>query len=181
MAISLLQAILLTSCINLNKFFKIDYNTAMLNIPASITQAEVQDSRSYVSPGEDISLPVFSWPGQFAEFYPALNPTHKRLVLDLIDKSFRANDLRTYKIHVALLEGAKEFSASFTKETETVKIKLRITLFNETEKYTVETSGKYFISSGDAKYKRFEELYQKALQAVTYAGLEELKSKYFSH
>jgi hypothetical protein len=171
---------LLTSCVNLDRLFNTGYETKNLDIPVSIESIEFQDKRDYVSPGPDIRLPVFSLPGQFVDYYPEFSQAHKRLVADIIHKNFRSNNATAFKANVELIQGAKEFSATFSKETETVIVRLRITLQNEKEKYITETNGQWFVSSADAKYKRFEELYQRAIQSVAFAGLQELKSKYLS-
>ena len=151
----------------------------MLNIPASIEVVDFSDKRSYVSTGQTFNMPTFSKPGQFIEYYPEFNSTHKRLVFDLIHQSFDSHTAKAFKVNIELIEGVKEFSATFSKETERAKIRLRIILVNETDKFTTEASGEYYVSSVDARYKRFEELYQRTLQSVTYAGLLDLKSKYF--
>lgn len=172
---TLLSITLLTSCVNLDKLFKSDYTTRILHIPASIESIEFSDRRTNVSFEHDISLPVFSKPNQFIEFYPKFNSTHQRLVFDLIHKNFSTDSSRVVKVNVELLEGVKEFSATFARETEKVKIKLRITMVDGDAKLLGESSGEYFVSSADAKYVRFEELYQRTLQTVTYNALKEFK------
>jgi len=178
--ISCLLIGLLTSCVNLDRLFNTGYETQNLDIPVSIESIEFQDKRGYVSPGPDIRLPVFSLPGQLVEYYPEFSQTHKRLVADIIYKNFRSNNATAFKVNVELIQGAKEFSATLSKETERVTVKLRITLQNEKEKYVTEINGQWFVSSADAKYKRFEELYQRAMQSVAFAGLQDLKSRYFN-
>lgn len=179
--ILLLTTLLVTSCINLDKLFKTDYNTNTLNIPSSIESINFIDRRKYVSTGKEFILPVLSRPNQFIDYYPEFNSTHKHVVSDLIYKNFRLNSTNSTKITIELLEGVKEFSATFSKETERVKIKLRITITNDTGYAFTEAHGEYFVSSADAKYKRFEELYQRTLQAVTHKALEDLKLKYFNN
>jgi hypothetical protein len=129
---SLLALVLMTSCVNLDKIFTTDYDTATLKIPASIDSIDFHDRRSRVSPG-DIPLPVFSSPNQLIVHYPELNPAHKRLVFDLVNRNFTPGAIRVYHADIEVIEGFKEFSATFSSETERVRIGLRITLSNEHE------------------------------------------------
>ena len=76
-----------------------------------------------------------------------------------------------------LLEGKKEFISKGLTETEEVKVTLQISIFNQSENFVSESSGTYTIVSADAKYKRFEELYRGALQAVTYKALKNIEVK----
>jgi len=180
LAAPLLALVLLTSCIKLDKLFQTDYNTASLRIPGSVESIEFHDSRTVISQGPDISLPVFSKPNQLIQYYPQFNETHKRIVSDLINRNFRPGSLRGYHVDVEIIDGVKQFSATFSQETERVKIRLRITLSNAAGSMETEAWGDYYVSSADAKYKRFEELYRRTLQAVTYEGLKDIKSKYFT-
>ena len=172
-----LMVILLTSCVNLDKLFRNDYKRT-LDIPASIKSIDFNDIREHVSTGQKLKLPVFSVPNQFIEYYPELDSAHKRIVREMIYKNFGSSTLKSFRVRIELLEGVKEFSTTFWSENETVKIRLRIVLFSDTETLMTEGGGEYFVSSADAKYARFEEMYRRTLQAVTYRGLQDIKAKY---
>lgn len=177
---SLLVVLLMSSCVNLDKIFNNDYKVVSLNIPASIESIEFYDKREIVSSG-DIALPVISMPNQFIAHYPAFEASHKITLTDLLYKNFKSGENKSFIIIIELLEGVKEFSTTFWNETERVKVKLRITLKNDGEVYFSETEGEYFVSSADAKYKRFEELYQRALLNVTFNGLVDIRNKHFKN
>lgn len=173
----LLLTTTLSACINIDKLFSTDYKEKTLNIPASINKIDFMDKRAAID--SNIWLPVVSKPKQLLEYHPEFNQKHEKLVSDLFFKNFDTNSSKSVNITVEIIEGLKQFSSTMWQETEKVKIELRILLTKGNEKCISECSGEYFVTSMDAKYKRFEELYQKALLNVTYKGLQELKTSCF--
>jgi hypothetical protein len=169
-------ALSLASCVNLNKVFTSEYAEASLHLPGTIESIDFIDRRKNVYPG-DIELPVFSHPSQLLKHQPELSAVHKTLLSDLFRRNFDSNSTNSYVITVEVIEGLKEFSASFVSETEKVRVGFKITLSSGDKTFVAETSGEYFVKSADAKYKRFEELYQKALQTVAFNALKNFKSK----
>src|SRR5690242_19961511 len=97
-----LIALTLTSCINLDKLFKTNYDTEKLVIAASIETIDFNDRRNYVSPEPDIKLKVFPKPRQFIEYYPKFNATHREIVSDIIEKNFASDDARRFKVSIEL-------------------------------------------------------------------------------
>lgn len=161
-----------------HKFLTGDSDYKKLGIPLTTKEIIIIDQRDTISGSEDISLPFLSYPGQSIVFYPRLKQVHTDILRKTIIENLtpQATDIST--ITLELREAKKEFSATLSTEKELVEIEILIKVEVNNELIEVVESGMFYRKSMDAKYKKFEKLYQSSLKEVTYKALKKFKESH---
>lgn len=173
--IFILIAVTLTifSC-KTTKFITSNDDYIKLGLDFTSNNITIIDERFYISQGQDIRLPLVSYPNQFRDFHPELNQDYKNVIKETIKENLDNTSVTNSTITVYVLEARKEFSATFSTEQELVSVKLKLVIDINGEKIEIIESGEFYRKSLDATYKSFEKLFQRSLKEVTYNSLKKI-------
>ena len=144
-----------------------------LNLSYHVQSIEINDNR-VESSTEEMKLPIVSRPDQLIRHRPFLTPAHTAVIEKVImDNASNAGP--PVRAVVNILEGYKEFSATWSSEMEKGFAQVQIVFVDvETgEPITgCDSNGEFFIQSMDATPKKMEEVYQITLKKVIYNCLK---------
>ena len=131
-----------------------------------VTSIEIDDQRGNKYPN-DMKLPFMSTPGQTRKSEPSLISKYK----DIINNTILNNCIQTGEeitVIVRLKEASKNFEATMWNEKEEAIVELDLDKkVGENSIINICSSeAKIFLTSGDAKEARLEQLYQYALKTA---------------
>lgn len=140
-------------------------NLKNLSLDYNIASVEVIDERLNVS-NYPIRLPFVSSPGQLIKNVPVIDSTHRRIIESVIRKNCSGSG-DPVLVEVHLLNGYKQFSATFWNETEKAYVQLQIRIRKGNDNFILcDSYADYHINSVDARSRRIERLYQLALEGA---------------
>lgn len=158
------------------KYLDESYAEEQIKIPVLIKEIEISDKRSNIS-SADIAIPRRSKNGESIVVRPPLSAVHRKLLEDEIANYVTSSGTEV-KAVVEIEQGEKKFEAARVTEVEQVKVKLSITLYDNSDAvYFAKSNGEamYELKSLDASDEYIEKLYGKALKASVYKCFEGIR------
>jgi len=155
--------LILTNCVSLIKDSYMRQQVIPEPVPTgfAVSHVEIIDDRDDFDMRE-IKIPFMSFPGNHDRISPALTKDHVDLIRSEVGRYFIQGG-KEAQVEVHILSAMKDFSASFSAETEYVSVELRIIFTSDSRNAAATGSTVFTISSMDASVQYTEKLYQNAL------------------
>ncbi|WP_026932630.1 hypothetical protein [Christiangramia echinicola] len=151
-----------------------DFDSENISLTGNIIEVTVNDKRTDVT-DKKIELPFLSSPKSYDKVSPFITPKQEEKIKNEI-KSYFNNNGQDLKVKINILQGYKEFSATFFHEREYAEFSIHLQIIDLNNHILEECKSSGFIETKtlDATYERMELVYNKALEMAIFKCLEEI-------